>query len=157
MASGEVEHASISSDDLPVGAVVTSSGRISAARFPGSTPTTPPFTRDELVALDDALTDGTERALVRFSVYIGELGDDAVAGAGAILPSVPEHEHAVLIAVSPNTREVAVVSGAHVADRVNDRVCGLGITAAIASFKANQLIDGVIAAIRVITSAVAPI
>ncbi|MGZ8180034.1 DUF5130 family protein [Williamsia sp. SKLECPSW1] len=155
MASGEVKPVVTAPDALPLGAVVTTSGRISAARTPGSVAQTPPFAPDELVALDEALSRSTELALVRFSVYIGDLGDDPVAKAGEILPQVPEPEHAALIAVSPNTKDVVVVSGRAVAGRVNDRVAQLGVTAAIAGFRENDLVDGLIAALRVMATAVA--
>lgn len=154
MASGEIVRANIDPDTLPMGATVTGSGRVSAARFPGAAPGTPPFRRDELVALDDALSDATDRTGIRFSIYIGDLGPDAFAGASAVLPSVPEPEHAALIAVSPNTKDVVVVSGREVAPRLNDRVAQLGVTAAIAGIRAGDLVDGLISAVRVIASAV---
>ncbi|GAC69063.1 DUF5130 domain-containing protein [Gordonia soli] len=141
--------------DLPVGTVITNSGRVSAARYPEQAPSTPPFTREELIGLDDALKEASEKALVRFSVYIGELGTDAVADARAILAKAPEPAHAALIAVSPNTRDIVVVSGSAVADRVNDRVAQLGVTAAVTSFRQDDLIDGLIAALRVVSTAAA--
>jgi hypothetical protein len=155
MASGEIKPIVTDPAALPLGHVVTTSGRISAARTPGSAPETPPFETDELVALDEALSNATELAMVRFSVYIGDLGDDPVSKAGEILPQVPEPEHAALIAVSPNSKDVVVVSGRQVADRINDRVAQLGVTAAIAGFRENDLIDGLIAALRVMATAVA--
>ncbi|EGD55586.1 DUF5130 domain-containing protein [Gordonia neofelifaecis] len=139
---------------LPVGTVVTSSGRISAALFPGDGFDTPPFSRDDLIMLDDALSQASEVALVRFSVYIGELGSDVVAGAREILAQAPEPAHAALIAVSPNSKDVAVVSGAQVAGRVNDRVAELGVSAALSSFKRGDLIDGLVSALRVMATAV---
>ncbi len=155
MASGDIKPVVTDPDALPLGHVVTTSGRISAARTPGSVAETPPFDRDELVALDEALSNATELANVRFSIYIGDLGGDPVSKAGEILPQVPEPEHAALVAVSPNTKDVVVVSGRQVADRINDRVAQLGVTAAIAGFRENDLIDGLIAALRVMATAVA--
>ncbi|MBT0568296.1 DUF5130 family protein [Williamsia sp. CHRR-6] len=154
MASGEIKQVSGNLDNLPVGAVVTPSGRVSAARWPGSLPETPPFAVDELVALDEALIAATEKTHVRFSIYIGDLGSDPLAAATAVLPSVLEPAHAALIAVSPDTKDIVVVSGAQVASRVNDRVAQLGVTAAIASFRGGDLVDGLIAALRVMATAV---
>ncbi|MDF3282193.1 MULTISPECIES: DUF5130 domain-containing protein [Gordonia] len=141
---------------LPMGTVITNSGRVSATRFPGQAPSTPPFSQRDLIDLDDALKAASEKALVRFSVYIGELGEDAVADARAVLAQAPEPANGALIAVSPNTHDVVVVSGARVADRVNDRVAQLGVTAAIGSFRSGQLIDGLIAALHVVATAAAP-
>ncbi|MGV9826609.1 MULTISPECIES: DUF5130 family protein [unclassified Gordonia (in: high G+C Gram-positive bacteria)] len=165
MPSGDVSHVTDSGSTLeattasalPVGTVVTNSGRVSATRFPGQTPTTPPFSRDELVELDEALTAASEKALVRFSVYIGDLGADPVADARAVLAKAPEPAHGALIAVSPNTHDVVVVSGSAVADRVNDRVAGLGVTAAISSIRQGELIDGLVSALHVMATAAAAI
>lgn len=154
MASGDVVKSTVDPESLPMGSALTLSGRVSAARFPEDVPSTPPFKTDELVALDEALFDATDQTGIRFSVFIGDLGADPVAGAAAILPSAPEPEHAALIAVSPNTKDVVVVSGKEVAARLNDRVAQLGVTAAIAGIRSGDLVDGLISAIRVIAAAV---
>ncbi|WP_018179586.1 DUF5130 domain-containing protein [Jongsikchunia kroppenstedtii] len=145
--------AHIDPNNLPLGTAITTSGRLSIARQPGADVTTPPFTTKELVALDETLSKASDEALVRFSIYIGDLGDDAVAGAEKVLPGVPEPEHAALLAVSPNSKDVVVVSGAKVADRVNDRVAQLGVTAAIAGFRSGDLVDGLVSGIRVMANA----
>lgn len=142
-------------EGLPFGAAVTASGRISAALFPGDGFDTPPLRRDELIALDEALRDASNLAEVRFSVFIGDLGDDVAADARAILAQAPEPAYGTLIAVSPNTRDIAVVSGAEVAGRVNDRVAELGVTAAVSAFRNNQLVDGLVSALHVMATAVA--
>lgn len=154
--SGVVDLGGMYNDEgLPIGSAVTASGRISTALFPGNVMDTPPFSRDELIALDEALRDASNLAEVRFSTYIGDLGDDVTADARAILARCPEPAHAALIAVSPNTRDIAIVSGSEVAGRINDRVAELGVTAAIPAFRDNQLIDGLVAALRVMATAVA--
>lgn len=161
MASGDVSHGSdglvvAPTGALPMGAVITNGGRVSAARFPGQAPSTPPFSQKELIALDEALTAASNKALVRFSVFIGNLGSDPVADARKVLAQAPEPAHGALIAVSPNTHDIVVVSGAEVVDRVNDRVAQLGVTAAIGSFRTGHLIDGLIAALHVVATAAAP-
>lgn len=145
--------AHIDPDNLPAGTAITTSGRLSVARQPGDVATTPPLTTKELVALDETLSVATDEAHVQFSIYIGDLGDDALAGAEKLLPGVPEPEHAALLAVSPNTKDVVVVSGSAVADRVNDRVAQLGVTAAIAGFRGGDLVDGLVSSIRVMANA----
>ncbi|WLP91254.1 MULTISPECIES: DUF5130 domain-containing protein [Gordonia] len=152
-AAGEVKLSPVTA--LPMGTVITNSGRVSAARFPGQTPDTPPFSQSELIALDDALKAASEKALVRFSVYIGDLGTDPVDEARKVLSKAPEPANGALIAVSPNSHDVVVVSGEKVADRVNDRVAQLGVTAAIGSFRTGHLIDGLIAALHVVATAAA--
>ncbi|MCF8569478.1 DUF5130 domain-containing protein [Gordonia sp. HY002] len=153
MASGDI--AQVDAGSLPVGTVVTSSGRVSAALWPRDGFGTPPFSRDDLILLDDTLKETSEVALVRFSVFIGDLGTDVIGGARAALAEAPEPYNGALIAVSPNTRDVAVVSGSDVAGRVNDRVAELGVQAALSGFKQGDLIDGLVSALRVMATAVA--
>ncbi|MGO3327835.1 DUF5130 family protein [Gordonia sp. (in: high G+C Gram-positive bacteria)] len=153
MASGDI--AQVDAGSLPIGSAVTSSGRVSAALWPRKGFDTPPFTRDQLILLDDTLKETSEAALVRFSVFIGDLGADPVEGARAALAEAPEPYNGALIAVSPNTRDVAVVSGSDVAGRVNDRVAELGVQAALSGFKQGDLIDGLVSALRVMATAVA--
>ncbi len=75
--------------------------------------------------------------------------------AKAILGKAPEPYNGALIAVSPNTKDVVVVSGKDVADRVNDRVAQLGVSAAITSIRQGNLIDGLVAALHVMATAAA--
>lgn len=162
MASGEVSNANVSAEvaarsaaELPLGAVITNSGRISAARYPADAPTTPPFSQKDLIALDDTLKAASEKALVRFSVYIGDLDGDLETSARAILAKSPEPAFGTLIAVSPNSRDVVIVSGSEVSTRVNDRVAALGVTAAVTGFRQGNLVDGLIASLRVMATAAA--
>ncbi|MFF0814463.1 DUF5130 domain-containing protein [Rhodococcus sp. NPDC003318] len=153
MAGGSTFPAVIEAD-LPVGSAVTSSGRVSAVHRIGEPFDDLPFSVDELVALDDALTDATRATKVRFNAYVGSLGEDPAAGVAALFPTTPEAERSVLIAVSPNQRVVEIRSGRGVADRVTDRVAQLGVTAAVSSFAESDLIDGLISAIRVMSAAI---
>lgn len=157
MASGDVlQSSAVAPADLPVGTVVTTSGRISGVHRVGELVDLPPFTTDELVRLDDALTDATRLTQVRFNVFIGDLGENPAAGADAVFPNTPEAERSVLIAVSPNQKAIEVRGGRRIGNRVTDRVAQLGVTAAVASFGEGNLIDGLVSALRVMSSAIAP-
>ncbi|MFD6161497.1 DUF5130 domain-containing protein [Nocardia sp. NPDC060256] len=140
--------------DLPHGYVVTTSGRVSGVHEAGDVFREAPFSDDERLAMDNVLTEATRATKVRFNVYIGDLGADPAAGADAIFPSTPEAARSVLIAVSPNDKAIEVRSGRDVADRANDRVCQLGVTAASSSFRQGQLIDGLVSAVRVMAAAI---
>lgn len=157
MASGDViQSSAVAPADLPVGTVVTTSGRISGVHRVGELLDQPPFTVDELVRLDDALTDATRLTKVRFNVFVGDLGDNPAAGADAVFPTTPEAERSILIAVSPNQRAIEVRGGRRIGNRVTDRVAQLGVTAAVPAFKDGNLIDGLVAALRVMSAAIAP-
>ncbi|MEV0077621.1 DUF5130 domain-containing protein [Nocardia neocaledoniensis] len=140
--------------DLPHGFALTSSGRVSGVHEPGAVFDEVPFTDRERVALDNALTDATRATKVRFNIYLGDLGSDPATGADALLPNTPEAADSVLIAVSPNQGAIEVRSGANVAERANDRICQLGVTAAQASFRQGNLIDGLISAVRVMAASI---
>ncbi len=139
---------------LPHGYAITPSGRVSGVHEAGDVFKEAPFNDQERLLMDNTLTEATRTTKVRFNIYIGDLGADAAAGADAVFPSTPEAARSVLIAVSPNDKAVEVRSGRDVADRVNDRVCQLGVTAALASLRQGQLIDGVVSAVRVMASAI---
>ncbi|MEU0502520.1 DUF5130 domain-containing protein [Nocardia sp. NPDC004278] len=140
--------------ELPHGSVVTSSGRVSGVHEAGAVFKEAPFSDDERLAMDNVLTEATRATKVRFNIFIGDLGADPAAGADAVFPATPEAARSVLIAVSPNDKAVEVRSGSEIADRANDRVCQLGVTAALSSFRQGQLIDGLISAVRVMAAAI---
>lgn len=140
--------------DLPHGWVVTTSGRVSGVHEPGTAFREAPFSDTERLIMDNTLTEVTRATKVRFNIFIGDLGANAAAGADAIFPTTPEAARSVLIAVSPNDKAVEVRSGRDVADRVNDRICQLGLTALLSSLRQGQLIDGLVSAVRVMASAI---
>lgn len=160
MASGEVtatkERSAVEHADLPVGTVVTSSGRISAVVEPGTRCLDYPFTTKELVVLDDALKYGSRAAKARFAVYIGPLGEDTAATAREILGRVPTPNNAVLLAVSPDQRAIEVVYGADVKGRGIETAAPLGVSAAAAAFKDGNLIDGLVSAVQVLSAGITP-
>lgn len=154
MASGEV--ATVDPAELPLGSVITGSGRVSGVTEPGELSVHYPFPITDLVALDDALTYGSRAAAARFAVYIGDLGADSAARAREILAQVPSPNEAVLIAVSPDQRAIEVVYGAGVRGRGAESAAPLGVAAAAAEFAQGNLIDGLVSAVRVISSGISP-
>ncbi|WP_102142382.1 DUF5130 domain-containing protein [Mycobacterium hubeiense] len=158
MASGSptAEVATLERGELPLGFVVTSSGRVSGVTEPGQPSVDYPFPTKDLVMLDDALTYGSRGAKARFAVYIGDLGEDTAATAREILAKVPTPDNAVLLAVSPNQRAIEVVYGADVKGRGIEEAAPLGVSAAAASFREGNLMDGLISAVRVLSAGVSP-
>jgi hypothetical protein len=143
--------------ELPWGYAVTSSGRVSGVTEPGTLSVHYPFPVRELVILDDALKYGSRAARARFAVYLGDLGPDTAATARDILAKVPTPNNAVLLAVSPNQRAIEVVYGSEVKGRGIEEAAPLGVSAAAASFKEGNLIDGLISAVRVLSAGVSPV
>ena len=154
MARGEV--ATIEPADLPRGSVVTTSGRVSGVTEPGELSVDYPFSINDLVALDDALTYGSRASLARFAIYIGDLGSDTAARAREILAKVPTPNNAVLIAVSPDQSAIEVVYGSQVRGRGAESAAPLGVAAASSAFQQGHLVDGLISAIRVLSAGISP-
>jgi Domain of unknown function (DUF5130) len=152
--SGEL--ATVGEPALPLGYVVTSSGRISGVTQPGELSVHYPFPTMDLVRLDDALTYGTRASRARLAVYIGDLGADTAARAREILTQVPTPNDAVLLAVSPNQRAIEVVYGAGVKGRGAESVAPLGVAAAASALRDGNLMDGLISAVRVIGAGISP-
>jgi hypothetical protein len=155
VAGGEVAKV-VDQASLPVGYAVTTSGRISGVTEPGELSVHYPFPVKDLVILDDALKYGSRGSQARFAVYLGDLGDDTAATARDILAKVPTPDNAVLLAVSPNQKAIEVVYGADVKGRGIEEAAPLGVSAAAASFKEGNLIDGLISAVRVLSAGVSP-
>lgn len=154
MASGDIT--TVDPANLPVGWAVTSSGRLSGVTEPGELSVHYPFPVKDLVFLDDALKYGSRAAKARFAVYIGNLGADTAATARQILAQVPTPNNAVLLAVSPDQRAIEVVYGVDVKGRGIEEAAPLGVSAAAASFKDGNLMDGLISAVRVMSAGVTP-
>jgi hypothetical protein len=115
-----------------------------------------PFSVKDLVVLDDALKYGSRGSKARFAVYLGDLGEDTAATARDILAKVPTPDNAVLLAVSPNQKAIEVVYGVEVKGRGIEEAAPLGVSAAAASFKEGNLIDGLISAVRVLSAGISP-
>lgn len=157
MASGELTRAgALELAELPYGSVITASGRISGVTEPGELSVHYPFPNKDLVILDNALKYGSRAAKARFAVYVGDLGADTATTAREILARVATPDNAVLLAVSPNQRAIEVVYGAAVKGRGIEESAPLGVSAAAASFKEGNLIDGLISGVRVLAAGVSP-
>ena len=155
MASGELVKTTDSAV-LPYGYAVTSSGRVSGVIEPGELSVHYPFPVRDLVILDEALKYGSRYAKARFAVYFGDLGADTAARAREQLDKVHTPDNAVLLAVSPNQKAIEVVYGNEVNGRGIEEAAPLGVSAAAASFKEGNLMDGLISAVRVLSAGVSP-
>lgn len=161
MATGELTHeggsTAIDPDRLENGAVITASGRVSAAKMYEPAAPSGPFSTVQLSRLDEALTLASRETGLDFSVYIGELGEDSRGGAESLHASIgPRAVDAVLIAVSPGERVVEVVTGADAHHRFPDRVAKFAVMGMVASFKEGDLVGGLVSALRMMTEHVGP-
>ncbi|SNS79515.1 DUF5130 family protein [Rhodococcoides kyotonense] len=155
MASGELTKTHVDESELPYGAALTASGRVSAVHeFGKPSPDHLPFATQDLVALDDALAEATRATQIRFNVYVGDLGADTAAGADAVFPGTPDAVRSVLVAVDPDNKAIEIRTGRRVSNRATDRVAQLGVTAAVGPFRDGNLIDGLVSSVRVMAAAI---
>jgi len=139
------------SEELPVGAVVTASGRISRAEeFEEPSRADQPFTPAQLSRLDEALTLASRETGLRFSVYLGDLGSDPEARVAQLHDQLEDSSEAVLVAVSPGQRVVEVLSGPEARMRLPDRGAKLAVMSMLASFKEGDLLGGLLSGLRML-------
>ncbi|SDG19197.1 protein of unknown function [Lentzea fradiae] len=136
---------------LPLGAVVTNSGRVSAAKMYEPHVPEVPFTPSQLAQLDEALTLSSRSTGLDFSVYLGELGSSSRERAEELHGSTERPSHHVLVAVSPGERVVEVVTGEESHRRIPDRGTKLAVMSMVASFKEGDLAGGLISGLRMLT------
>ncbi|NKS72830.1 DUF5130 family protein [Rhodococcus hoagii] len=136
---------------------MTTSGRLSGVHRIGEPfDDLLPFTTDQLVRLDDALTDATRSTKVRFNVYVGDLGENTALGADAIFPHTPEAERSVLIAVSPNQRAIEVRAAAPSSTGSPTGSLSSASPPRWRRSAEGDLVDGLVSALRVMSAAIAP-
>jgi hypothetical protein len=133
-------------------AAITASGRVSVARVRQPARSELPFTPVQLARLDEALTLSSRATGLRFSVYLGDLGEDTRATAESLHASTGARApETVLIAVSPGQRKVEIVTGEEASRRLPDRACNLAVMSMVASFKEGDLIGGLVSALRMLS------
>lgn len=137
--------------NLPEGAVVTGSGRVSAAEiFAEPSQEDHPFTPVQLSRLDEALTMATKETGLRFGVYLGDLGPAPAQRVAELHAGLDGAGDAVLVAVSPEQRVVEVLTGPDARLRLPDRGCKLAVMSMVASFKEGDLLAGLLSGLRML-------
>jgi uncharacterized membrane protein YgcG len=102
-----------------------------------------PFSTRQLLRLDEALrlADGSG---LTFSVYVGDLDEPVRQHAEKLLAQLADPTHSVLLAVSPNQRQLEIVTGAEARKRVPDRDAKLAALSMAAAFGGGDLAGGII-------------
>jgi Domain of unknown function (DUF5130) len=133
------------------GEALVGKGRISAARRITPVLPTLPFSKSQLVALDDELVQASRRAKLHFSVYLGDLGTDTRARAEELHDSMGDWaDDAVLVAVSPGQQVIEVVTGSNAVQRLPDRGCKLAVESMVSAFKEGDLAGGLTSGLRML-------
>ena len=94
-------------------------------------------------------------AQLRFSIYLGDLGEDSHAGAQRLHDQLgPAGADSVLIAVDPQRRNVDIVTGPAARARLADCGCKLAVTSTVASFKEGDLLGGLLSGLRMLSAGI---
>jgi hypothetical protein len=110
-----------------------------------------PLSRSDLELLDDVLLEAERVTGLRFTAYIGNLGDDTRATAESLLHSLGhESPVAVLLAVSPGQRVVEVVTGGEAARRISDRAARLAVLSVSSACGLGEVANGLVNGLRIL-------
>jgi hypothetical protein len=103
-----------------------------------------PLTTRQLLRVDEALRLADRSTGLTFGVYIGELDEPLRAHAEKLHGQLADPDHAVLLAISPNQRQLEIVTGAVVRRRLPDRDCKLAAMSMAAAFGGGDLAGGIV-------------
>ena len=104
-----------------------------------------PLSTRALLRVDEALRLADAATGLTFSVYIGDLGDTPRDTAEHLLGQLSEPDTGVLVAVSPNERQLEIVTGSIARRRILDRDAKLAALSMSAAFTGGDLGGGIVA------------
>ena len=103
-----------------------------------------PFTTRQLLRLDEALRLADSSTGLTFKIYVGELEEPVRAYAEKLHGQLADPPHSVLIALSPNQRQLEIVTGGEARRRLPDRAAKLAALSMAAAFGGGDLAGGLV-------------
>lgn len=103
-----------------------------------------PFTTRQLLRIDQALRVADEGTGLTFSVYVGDLEEPSRLHAEKLHSQLADPARSVLVAVSPNQRQLEVVTGVQARKRIPDRDAKLAALSMSAAFSGGDLAGGIV-------------
>jgi hypothetical protein len=103
-----------------------------------------PFTTRQLLRIDEALRAADRSTGLTFSVYVGEILEPIREGAEKLHASLANPGSSVLVAISPQQRQLEIITGSTARKRLADRDCKLAALSMAASFGGGDLAGGVV-------------
>ncbi|MBV1854122.1 DUF5130 family protein [Catellatospora tritici] len=110
-----------------------------------------PFTTRQLLRLDDALTKADHATGFTFSVYVGDIAEPVRQNAEQLHARLAKPADSVLIAVSPQVRQLEIVTGSQARKRLSDRDCKLAALSMAAAFGGGDLAGGLVSGLAQLT------
>lgn len=111
-----------------------------------------PFTTRQLLRLDEALRLADQTTGLHFSLYCGDLAEPARETAEKLHSELPDPAHSVLLAASPNQRQLEIVTGEQARKRLHDRDCKLAAFSMAAAFNGGDLAGGFISGVAMLVN-----
>lgn len=103
-----------------------------------------PFSTRQLLRIDEALRLADQGTGLVFSVFVGGLDEPIREHAERLHRQLAEPDRSVLIAVSPNQRQLEIVTGRYARKRIPDTYAKLAALSMAAAFGVGDLAGGII-------------
>ena len=103
-----------------------------------------PFSTRQLLRIDEALRLADRGTGLVFSVYVGGLDEPIREHAERLHRQLADPDRSVLIAVSPNQRQLEIITGRYARKRIPDTYAKLAALSMVASFGGGDLAGGII-------------
>ncbi|MTK04370.1 DUF5130 family protein [Micromonospora sp. CP22] len=103
-----------------------------------------PFSTRQLLRIDEALRLADRTTGLVFSVYVGGLDEPIREHAERLHRQLAEPDLSVLIAISPNQRQLEIVTGRYARKRVPDTYAKIAALSMVAAFGGGDLAGGII-------------
>ncbi|QOC90728.1 DUF5130 family protein [Micromonospora craniellae] len=103
-----------------------------------------PFSTRQLLRIDEALRLADQATGLTFSVFVGGLDEPVREHAERLHRQLADPDRSVLIALSPNQRQLEIITGRHARKRVPDTYAKIAALSMVASFGGGDLAGGII-------------
>ncbi|MDM4720386.1 DUF5130 family protein [Micromonospora sp. WMMA1363] len=103
-----------------------------------------PFSTRQLLRVDEALRLADLGTGLIFSVFVGGLDEPIREHAERLHRQLAEPDRSVLIAISPNQRQLEIVTGRYARKRIPDTYTKLAALSMVAAFGGGDLTGGII-------------
>ncbi|MCP2327319.1 hypothetical protein HDA40_005826 [Hamadaea flava] len=111
-----------------------------------------PFTTRQLLRLDEALKQADQTTGLSFSIYCGRLDEPVREAAEKLHGELAEPARSVLLAASPEQRQLEIVTGEQARKRLHDRDCKLAAFSMAAAFNGGDLAGGFISGLAMLVN-----
>ncbi|MEH1013616.1 DUF5130 family protein [Micromonospora sp. CPCC 206060] len=111
-----------------------------------------PFSTRQLLRIDEALRIADQGTGLVFSVFVGGLDEPTRAHAERLHSQLAEPSRSVLIAISPNQRQLEIITGKEARKRIPDTYAKLAALSMVAAFGGGDLAGGIISGLDQLAS-----